>query len=294
MKRLILFLMFSAVNITLSFSVYAAPIVTDGLVSYWTFDRLDIKDGFAEDVWGENDAKIKGNPILVNGHRKYGLKFDGDGDYVILKDTGNFGKQQEPSTFEVWLKTSEKRIWSTIYKIIERPCDEIDEGSGILLNAFWDPPETELHTKKDYIFIQFQDRRAGKGCGGSKVTQIKFPISDGNWHHFVFVNNAKNKHVTGLELEETVLYIDSIPIKRLRFRRTDPANEIPYTQPVFLGAINNNGKAQSFFYGVFDEVRVYNRALSQDEVIQNYNSDVGLSVEPTQKLSTVWGALKEK
>ncbi|MDE0315306.1 MAG: LamG domain-containing protein [Candidatus Poribacteria bacterium] len=294
MKRLILFLMFSAVNITLSFSVYAAPIVTDGLVSYWTFDRLDIKDGFAEDVWGENDAKIKGNPILVNGHRKYGLKFDGDGDYVILKDTGNFGKQQGPSTFEVWLKTSEKRIWSTIYTTVEQPCDEIDEGNGILINAYWDPPEADLHTKKDYILIKFQRRSNGKNCGGYSSHSTKFPISDGQWHHFVFVHGFRIKHVTGLELEETVLYIDSIPIRRIRFKVSNPITTIPYTQPVFLGAINNNGKAQSFYYGIFDEVRIYNRALSQDEVTRNFKSTTGLAVKLTHKLSTVWGALKQK
>ena len=293
MRRLTFFFTCMIISVTLSFPVSSETIVTDGLLSYWTFDRLDVKDGIAEDVWGKNDAKIKGNPILVNGHRKYGLKFDGDGDYVILPDTGNFGKQLGPSTFEVWLKTSEKRIWSAIYKIVERPCDEIDEGSGILINAYWDPPETDLHTKKDHILIQFQSRRDGKGCSYS-ARRFKFPISDGQWHHFVFVQGFRIKHVTGLELEETVLYIDSIPIKRMRSRVTDTANDIPYTQPVFLGAINNNGRAQSFFYGVFDEVRVYNRALSQDEVIRNFKSTTGLAVEHTQKLSTIWGALKQK
>lgn len=97
-----------------------------------------------------------------------------------------------------------------------------------------------------------------------------------------------------MELEETVLYIDSIPIRRIRFHVSNPITTIPYTQPVFLGAINNNGKAQSFFYGIFDEVRVYSRALSQDEVTRNYKSTEGLAVEHTHKLSTVWGALKQK
>jgi hypothetical protein len=75
---------------------------------------------------------------------------------------------------------------------------------------------------------------------------------------------------------------------------TNPGKFIPFTQPVYLGAINDNGKARRFFHGVFDEVRVYDRMLTEEEVIQNFESGIGLNVEPTQKLSTVWGALKAR
>ena len=69
----------------------------------------------------------------------------------------------------------------------------------------------------------------------------------------------------------------------------------PYTLPIFLGAVNDNGKkVLGFFQGVFDEVRIYDRALTHEEVIRNYESGIGLSVEPIEKLSTVWGALKAR
>ena len=45
---------------------------------------------------------------------------------------------------------------------------------------------------------------------------------------------------------------------------------------------------------MLDEVRVYNRTLTDEEVIRNYNSDIGLAVKPADKLSTVWGALKTR
>ena len=291
MKKVILFLTFFIMNIILTLSICAAGIVTDGLVSYWTFDRLDIRDGFAEDVWGENDAKIKGNPILVDGYLRNALYFDGVGDYVILKDTGNFGKQMGSSTFEVWLKTSEKRVLSAIYKTVERPCYRIDEGNGILINAYEFLPETPLHTKKDHIYIQFQTRD-GKICRGSRDINTKFSISDGKWHHLVFVQGSGVRDTSNIE--EAILYIDSVPIRRIRFNLRDLENETPYTQPVYLGAVNNNGRAESFFYGVFDEVRVYNRALSHEEVVQNFKSQIGLSVEPLGRLATVWGVLKKK
>jgi hypothetical protein len=58
--------------------------------------------------------------------------------------------------------------------------------------------------------------------------------------------------------------------------------------------VNDQGKALGFFQGIFDEVRIYNCALTHEEVIRNYKSGIGLGVEPIQKLPTVWGALKTK
>ena len=58
--------------------------------------------------------------------------------------------------------------------------------------------------------------------------------------------------------------------------------------------MNNKGKASGFFEGVFDEVRIYDRALTHEEVMHNFESGIGLGVEAVQKLPTVWGALKER
>ena len=44
-----------------------AEIVTDGLVSYWTFDKNDIIDNTLKDVWGENNVTIHGNPNTATG-----------------------------------------------------------------------------------------------------------------------------------------------------------------------------------------------------------------------------------
>ncbi len=294
MRRLILLFTCMIISVILSYQVSSETIVTDSLVSYWTFDGDDIKDRIAEDVWGENDAEIKGNPILVDAYQNHGLKFDGIDDYVVLRDAGNFGTHLGSFTFEVWLKTSEKSHWRAIYKIIERPCRMTDKGSGILINADYNPPERGIHTKKDRILIQRQRMNGGNGCGGGRSTLLRNPIADGNWHHLVYVQEGKIKDLSGVEKKLTALYIDSIPVMKWVYRESNPDGNIPYTLPVFLGAVNNKGLAHSCFRGIFDEVRVYNRGLSQDEVTQNYKSSNGLAVEHTDKLSTVWGALKKK
>ena len=96
------------------------------------------------------------------------------------------------------------------------------------------------------------------------------------------------------------LYIDNLhfPNPLTQFMRTfgniRKANTefIPYTLPIYLGATNTNGRAHGYYKGVIDEVRVYDRALTHDEVTNNYLSQDFLAVEPKGKLPVVWSELK--
>ncbi len=55
-------------------------------------------------------------------------------------------------------------------------------------------------------------------------------------------------------------------------------------------AADSNG--QNLFRGIIDEVRVYNQALSEEEINQNMKAE-GLAVEgPTDKLTVTWGEMK--
>ncbi|MDE0313547.1 MAG: hypothetical protein OXM61_01480 [Candidatus Poribacteria bacterium] len=306
MKKLMFLLIFTVVSITLSIHVHAATIVTDGLVSYWTFDLHDVNDGIAKDVWGENDATIKGNPKIVDGHLRQGLKFHGTGDYVILDTLSNFQSRIGASSFEFWVKTSyDKR--NTLFKVIEVLCEGdqhwTDKGWGIHLNAsiqapnFHNRPDNipqrggEIIHRDERILVEYAEKRE-KGCGHS-ARSSRVLISDDKWHHIVYMYNWYVDEF-GRGRDEKVIYIDTI--RKSLGRGTSinlPQNE-PFTQPVFLGAINDNGKARRYFRGIFDEVRVYDRMLTDEEVIQNFQSGIGLRVEPNQKLPTVWGALKAR
>ena len=50
-----------------SLKAIPAPVVTDGLVSYWTFDKTHIVNDTVKDVWGDNNGTIIGNPKVVPG-----------------------------------------------------------------------------------------------------------------------------------------------------------------------------------------------------------------------------------
>ena len=301
MKRL-LYLLTIALTLTLfSYNGYTQPFVTDGLVSYWTFDRQNIDGDIVEDVWGKNNGKRVG-ARKVRGRVNGALEFDGIDDYVNLTNLNDFGSQLGTSTFEAWVKTNLKgKRWTTLFKVRDADCGM---GWGIDLNG-WAKPAIfgrfglkpgnfveigregvdEIIFDKDIIRFYLTHR----GCRNSTVGW-RFPISDGQWHHLVYVIGAPHIDENGLGWWETAIFIDGKRKWLSRNSRRGPGDFIPFIEPVYLGAGNNRGEAEAFFNGIIDEVRIYNRPLTQDEVTQNF--EIGLSVEATQKLPVVWGTLK--
>ncbi len=61
-----------------------------------------------------------------------------------------------------------------------------------------------------------------------------------------------------------------------------------------IGAVFNGNEAEeSFSFGFIDEVSVYDRTLSADEVKQNYDTDTqATAVESAGKVALTWGGIK--
>ena len=279
MKRLIFFLMFTLTLTMFMHNGYTEPIVTDGLVSYWTFDEQDIAGGTVKDVWGENDGKIVGNPKVVGGQVGEALEFDGSDDYVNLTNLGDFGEKVGASTFEAWVKTSFKKEWTTLFKVLDQGC-----------NMAW-AIDVNRSAKAGFPFAAdivhyYVRQKSAAGCNAIAV-EIEFALSDGKWHHIVFgiVDPGKS---------EVSLYMDGEPQEIIVGDAKKLDTFIPFVEPVYIGAANNRGKVERHFPGIIDEVRIYDRPLTADEVTRNFKSKIGLSVQAAEKLPIVWGTLKTK
>ena len=146
MQTLMNVLIILVVIVGLSGIIDAENIVTDGLVSYWTFDREDLIGDTVKDVWGENNATIVGTPAIINGRLKDALKFDGIKDYVNLTTLGDFGTKLDFSTVEVWIKTDYKETWTTIFKTIgHRGCGNSGVmGWGMDINRAVENPDDRM------------------------------------------------------------------------------------------------------------------------------------------------------
>ena len=277
MKTLIYFLMLTLTITVFSHSGYTEPVVTDGLVSYWTFDQQDIAGGTVKDVWGENDGKIVGDPKVVDGQVGEALEFDGADDYVNLTNLGDFGEKVGASTFEAWVKTSFKKEWTTLFKVLDQGC-----------NMAW-AIDVNRSAKAGFPFAEdivhyYVRQKSAAGCNAIAV-EIEFALSDGKWHHIVFgiVDPGKS---------EVSIYMDGEPQEIIVGDAKKLDTFIPFVEPVYIGAANNRGKVERHFPGVIDEVRIYDRPLTADEVTRNFESKIGLPVQAAEKLPVVWGNLK--
>ena len=284
MKNVTVFLTLMIVSVVLSSRVYALQHVTDGLVSYWTFDKSHISGKKVEDVWGDNNAIIKGNPKVVTGQIGEALEFDGSEDYVNLTNLGDFGSQVGSSTFEAWIKVGDKDDWMTLFKIQDKDC------MGWELNIY-----SGVRQAKDSIDYRIIFKSGENGCFGIIAGLQPINISDGKWHHIVYKIETEvgNNGVAAIGTAvHQYIYIDGKRLSSLRELLRLEGTFVPFVKPVYLGAGDNQGMANAFFKGVIDEVRIYNRPLTAAEVVQNFESRKGFSVQPKYKLPIVWGAIK--
>ncbi|MCY4553499.1 MAG: LamG domain-containing protein [Candidatus Poribacteria bacterium] len=277
MKNLIYLFTFTLIITTFLQNGYTQPIVTEGLVSYWTFDKQDIAGGTVKDVWGENDGKIVGDPKVVDGQVGEALEFDGSDDYVNLTNLGDFGEKVGASTFEAWVKTSFKKDWTTLFKVLDQGCNM---AWAIDVNR---SAKAGFPLAEDIVHYYVRQKSAA-GCNAIAV-EIEFPLSDGKWHHIVFgiVDPGKS---------EVSIYMDGEPQEIIVGDAKKLDTFIPFVEPVYIGAANNRGNVERHFPGIIDEVRIYDRPLTADEVTRNFESKIGLAVQAAEKLPIVWGKLK--
>ncbi|MXV75211.1 LamG domain-containing protein, partial [Candidatus Poribacteria bacterium] len=99
--------------------------------------------------------------------------------------------------------------------------------------------------------------------------------ANGKWHHVVATR----------EEDKAQVYVDSVLVKE----------EEAMSGNLGGGETNWNiaqdGNTDGYLIGAVDEVRIYKKALTLEEIKQNFESQ-GLSVEPTAKLSLTWGRIK--
>ena len=284
MKSGIYFMTFAIIIGVFSLNATPAPVVTDGLVSYWTFDKIHIVNETVKDVWGDNNGTIVGNPKIVPGHVREAIVLDGAGDFVDLTTLGDFGKQMATFTFEAWIKTSNETDWMTLINTHGGECPYW----GIQLNGVKDGKGFLGGTGRIFFTNSLLNRK--RGCQAFFLGSIKLDIYDRGWHHVVYVI----EHFIEEGKSKEFVYIDAIPNGKSSARFGDEWTSFPFTEPVHLGAMNFRGKLEGYFEGMIDEVRFYDRPLTVDEVIQNFESTQPYDIAAKGKLSTVWGALKAK
>lgn len=237
---------FSILALTLlTFSTQSMADLDDGLAAYYPFN------GNANDESGNgNHGTVIGPTLTADrfGNVESAYSFDGLDDFIAL---GSNLLLDTPS-ISLWVRTSsekygpENSLGVIRYRL---------NGFGISMNGPFNPAGG---VAEDVGKVRFQL------VSGDLQTETAFEYqtetntyNDDNWHHMVLTYD-------GLAF---VVYIDGDPV----FNVSGAAYS-----PVFYGtgelAIGRDGGHSSdYFQGIIDDVRIYNRALSANEVESLYD-----------------------
>jgi len=247
---------------------YANPIycqaITEGLISYWSFDRSDIEDDTVMDVWGDQNATMMGKPEIVEGKVGEALKFTG-ADYLLVTDDIVAAKLPvEEMTAEVWVSPDHFIEW------------------GGYIGAFQDNGGFE----KGWILgtnnqISFAISTEGADDGDGILTYLKAAAFDvGNWYHIAATYDGI----------DTMIYVNG----NLEGTSVVQSGAINYPDKIFLTmGVYKDDNEHFPHMGMLDEVRLYDRALDEDEVFHNYSA-TGISVDYAGNLSVTWGKIKRQ
>jgi hypothetical protein len=234
-----------------------AEVVEEGLAGYWTLDEASIDGEIVADALGEHDGTILGAPEIVEGVVGEALSFGGQEDYVVIgpvTDGANL-------TYSFWINVP-----------------ELPKGNQVIL---WDDDSTGGGDSWFYLMAdgKIQTQRAGDGLG---ILTSESAINPGEWVHITFVANAEAG-----ETGERIIYLDGkrdVVGEGLVRSRTGISHVV-----LAVGHDSNAFIKPEYFAGAIDEVAIYNRALSDEEILEN---SAPLAVSPIGRLSLTWGRVK--
>jgi len=234
-----------------SFTTIPVISVTDpNLAGWWKLDEG--AGGLALD-WSGHDrhGTLFGGPAWAAGYDGGGLKLDGVDDYVSLPIGSLIGSLRS-STFATWVNFSNAGgAWQRVF----------DFGSGTTINMFLTPRTDTAGPMRFSITI---------GGGGAAEEQATAPGTlPSGWHHVAVTMNAAARTNT--------LYLDGAVVA---------TNTAATLTPSSLGNTTNNwlGRSQytadGYFNGALDDFRIYDYALSPDEVVKTMRGDPLLAWNP--------------
>jgi len=213
-----------------------------------TFSRHDDKL-FAEDASGHGNAGEVIGAVPGEGKRGEGLYFDGQSDSVVLPDFDDI----RPLTFSVWLKPEEKHDVDVV--LSSRVMGV--EGSGIKLHI------NQFRTGNRMLEFEIpHPRRAEVPYSRRKVHSSGPVVRWGEWQHLALVMRFGPNRVTLFHNGREIAQGNSL------------VEPVLAPGPWHLGTYMARS---SDYHGNMDEVMLFARALSEEEIRRIY--ELGLQAE---------------
>jgi hypothetical protein len=235
---------------TITITVTSASII-DGLVGYWQFDEGG--GTIAADSSGYNNvgSLVNGPTWTVQGE----LSFDGVDDYVDIADDPSLDMTTK-LTVALWMK---QPVLATNKALVAK-WNYRTQGSW----AF----QTANLTDSDELMVFTAISLSDNGSGGNAKTTGANIVAE-SWYHVAFVFDGDGAS----NADRLKVYVDGQE-KTLSFAGTIPSFLQNSSASVKIGEFG--GTLHRYFNGLIDDVRIYNRALSAEEMLE-------LAVDPNHQ-----------
>lgn len=224
--------------------------INSGLVGHWTFDGNDRPQGQVNDRSGQGNHGSMVNMSTSSAYQigvlGQALRFDGVDDYVLTNVAPNFGTGS--FSYTIWTKVENGNMNNGDYisGVIEQSGTH-DEG--IFLG--------NSSCSNGQVAFKVRDTDSSDLEGPCSVSTI----DDSEWHFVAGINDAENSSVR--------IYIDGVEDNTAAIVNSGGAKDFSNT-PIPLATFNDRGAVTGFTEMQADDFRIYDRALSADEMKQLY------------------------
>jgi hypothetical protein len=236
------------------------PQIAYGMVSYWKFDEGSGSTAF--DSIGGNHGTIHG-ATWVTGKVKNALSFDGVNDYIEVSDSPSLDIANA-ITIEAWVYINRFPIAEPWYnmQVLQKDGTRYEHAYAMPIlgelgyyHGWRQRPGLE-RPRRFGLELTLDGKWSGEMIEGSMWSNT--PLEVRTWYHLVatFDGNQVKLYLNG-QLDATYTISGTIETN---------------DNPVRIGNWRRGGADYDFFNGIIDEVAIYNRALTAEEIRQHYQN----------------------
>ena len=213
------------------------PLDCDGLAAHWSFDAGDAKD----DSGNGNDGDVFG-ATFISGIKGQAASFDGEDDYIEIPDT-NASYDIDFSNIDSWTVS----LWAK--------SDMLGYSSSAYLVGVWRTGSSERSWAIRVSSANNESNLLMSNSGASAEYSFNSNVTISNeWQHLVVTFDNLNDSI--------YFYVDG------ELTSSDICTDTPNDNEanLWIGGLANILN----FNGSIDEVKMWDHALSEEEVIEEY------------------------